>query len=678
MRRNPRQFTLAAIPVVCVLLLAACNCAPTLRYITISPTSATTAVGGTVQFSASAYYSDGTITSATGLVLWTSSAPAVATVNSSGLVTGVSLGTATISASAAGTSGATASVTVDQLQSIAVTPANSTVPVGETQQYDAMGTFLTPGGTTTTMDVTTIATWAATGNTNVSIGASTGLATVATTATVGSTATISAALYGITGTTTMTVGSAAAVSLSVTPASPTIAIGNALALVATENWSDGTTGHTPAGPVTWASGTTTTANVVSSLTNGTGVVSGIAAGTSTITATEGTLTPGTSALTVVTGSAQYAYIANDDAGNIGSYTANATTSPYLTALSTFTTPLAPLQTVINPTGLYMYYTDGNSNIYTAAINPTTGALSTPSGMTPLVAGSGGTNFTVVDPYGRFVYVIDDGSGTTPAGIGSIYGFTVNQTTGLLTAIGSVTNFSTNVENPQCVIIDRTGSYLYVTNYVYVAAPVNPIPPNISQYSINPTTGALTPLSPAYVALTTQPLLETLDPAGAHLYTANSNNRFANQTTPVNSISSFSIGTTGTLTSLGADVTISGATKTFNLTVDPSDSHIYVVDSGPTSGNGQVFGYAVGSGGVIGSAITGTPIATGPGPLGSIVIDPTGSLMAVDNSIAASSSTTSSISLYTIGTGANAGQLTSQTAVATGLAPSYYVVFYNVP
>jgi hypothetical protein len=50
------------------------------------------------------------------------------------------------------------------------------------------------------------------------------------------------------------------------------------------------------------------------------------------------------------------------------------------------------------------------------------------------------------------------------------------------------------------------------------------------------------------------------------------------------------------------VTISGADFTFNLAVDPADAHIYVVD-GPASGNGQVFGYAVGSGGVIGSAIT---------------------------------------------------------------------------
>jgi trimeric autotransporter adhesin len=575
MRRNPRQFTLAAIPVLCILLLAACNCAPTLRYITITPTSATIGVGGTAQFSAQAYYSDGTITSATGLVLWSSSATAVATVNSSGLVTGVSLGTATISASAAGTPGATATVTV-----------------------------VTPGP----------------------------------------------------------------VSLSVSPASPSIAIGNALALVATENWNDGTTGHTPSGTVTWSSGTTTTANVVSSLTNGTGLVSGISAGTATISATEGSLTAGTSDVTVVTGSAQYSYISNAGAANVGSYTVSTSASPYLTSLATFTTAQSPYQAVIHPSLSYMYYTDVNSKIYTAAINSTTGALSTPTGMTPTVAGGGGVNFTVVDPYGRFVYVADDGSNTGPTS-GTIYGFVVNQATGLLTPISTVTSYTTNLASPQCLIIDRTGSYLYATNY-------NGTPPTISQYSINPTTGALTPLSPASVTLTTSPVLATLDPAGAHLYTANSNNLSGTVSTPVNSISSFSIGTNGALTSLGADVTISGADFTFNLVVDPADAHIYVVDSGPVTGNGQVFGYAVGSGGVIGSAITGTPIPTGPAPLGGIIIDPTGALMAVDNSNPTSSTNPdSSISLYLIGSN---GQLTSEPAVAAGTNPSYYVTFYNAP
>ena len=101
-------------------------------------------------------------------------------------------------------------------------------------------------------------------------------------------------------------------------------------------------------------------------------------------------------------------------------------------------------------------------------------------------------------------------------------------------------------------------------------------------------------------------------------------------------------------------------------VDPSGTHIYVLDLGTTTG--QVFGFNIGSGGVIGSAISGTPVATGDTPFAGIVIDPTGTLLAVENNYG------NSISLYTIGSG---GALTADTPVNTGTAP-LFVTLYNAP
>jgi hypothetical protein len=69
--------------------------------ITVSDISVTTGamhIGMTQQFSALCAYSDGTLHPCTG-VIWTSSNPAVATVNSSGMVTAVSPGSAVITAS---------------------------------------------------------------------------------------------------------------------------------------------------------------------------------------------------------------------------------------------------------------------------------------------------------------------------------------------------------------------------------------------------------------------------------------------------------------------------------------------------------------------------------------------------------------------------------------------------
>ena len=649
MRKSSSQFTLAAIAVACILLLGACgSCPPVLRYITISPTSATTAVTGTVQFSASAYYSDGSITSATGLVLWSSSAPAVATVNSSGLVTGVSVGTATISASAGGTSGATATVTVDQLQSISVTPANQTVAVGATQQYDAMGTFLTPGGTTTTMDITTIATWAST-NTNVTIGASTGLATVSTTATSGSTSTISATLYGVTGSTTLTVGAAAAVSLSVTPGTPTIAIGNALALVATENWSDGTTGHTPAGPVTWSSGTTTTASVVSSLTNGTGLVSGLAAGTSTITATEGSLTPGTSDLTVVTGSTHFAYVANssDFTNSVSEYsvTAASTTAP-LASIGEVSQTTPPGQVVLHPSGQFLYAIDTSGFIWVYDVNSSTGALTFTNQALVQLAGIGTDNpsYGTIDPYGRFLYVVNTITST-------IYGFQISPKDG---SLSNGTQVTTNVNSPQAAITDKTGSYLYVTNTGNNT---------VSGYAITQTSGALTPLSTPTFATGLAPLYAAFDPTGTYLFVANNGS-----STVTGSISVFTLNPSNGSLGTGTATTITGSTNLFNVVVDPSGTHLYALDSGITPATGQIFGYALSSG-TIGSAISGTPQPVADSPTG-ISIDRTGVLMAVDNT------GSNNISILQVGSG---GALTPDTpaTIPAGNNP-ILLVFYNAP
>ena len=88
MRIKPSQLAFVAVSLVCVLILAACNCAPTLRYITISPANQTIAVGTTQQFSATGYYSNGSVMPNI-TVSWSSSAVSVATINgTTGVATG--------------------------------------------------------------------------------------------------------------------------------------------------------------------------------------------------------------------------------------------------------------------------------------------------------------------------------------------------------------------------------------------------------------------------------------------------------------------------------------------------------------------------------------------------------------------------------------------------------------
>lgn len=100
----------------------------TLTSIAVNPATTTVNVGATTQLSATGVNSDGTQANLSN-VSWTSSANNVATVSSTGVVTGVSAGTATITATSQGISG-TSTVTVGSggtTGTLTITPANQTV-----------------------------------------------------------------------------------------------------------------------------------------------------------------------------------------------------------------------------------------------------------------------------------------------------------------------------------------------------------------------------------------------------------------------------------------------------------------------------------------------------------------------------------------------------------------------
>ena len=85
--------------------------APTLTSIAVTPANPTIQTGTTQQFAAEGTYSDNSKQIITNLVAWASSNAAVATIttppNGSGLATGVSAGSPTISATLSGVTGST-------------------------------------------------------------------------------------------------------------------------------------------------------------------------------------------------------------------------------------------------------------------------------------------------------------------------------------------------------------------------------------------------------------------------------------------------------------------------------------------------------------------------------------------------------------------------------------------
>ena len=108
--------------------------AAVLQSITVSPTSASIAVGATQQFTATGNYSDGSSKSLTSSVTWTSSVPADATVTA-GLAKGVAAGGTSITAALSGITSAAAALTVTAapaavLQSITVSPSSASISRG--------------------------------------------------------------------------------------------------------------------------------------------------------------------------------------------------------------------------------------------------------------------------------------------------------------------------------------------------------------------------------------------------------------------------------------------------------------------------------------------------------------------------------------------------------------------
>jgi hypothetical protein len=114
----------------------------TLQSIAVTPANPSVTKGQTQQFTATGTYSDNSTQNLTNRATWASTATSIATVTSLGLATAVSVGSSTISAVFSGVTGTTLmTVTAPLLQSIAVTPTDPTIPIGQVQQFTATGTY---------------------------------------------------------------------------------------------------------------------------------------------------------------------------------------------------------------------------------------------------------------------------------------------------------------------------------------------------------------------------------------------------------------------------------------------------------------------------------------------------------------------------------------------------------
>lgn len=167
----------------------------------------------------------------------------------------------------------------DELVSISVSPANSTLQLSKTQQFMAIGTF----GDSSSRDISSSVNWKSSSG-KVALVNTSGMVTANATGTT----TITATQSDLSGSTSLTV-SISGTGLTVSPSSQTISEGQTVQFTATLN------GSSVSG-LTWNSSRTTIATMDQD-----GVATGLALGTTTITATatiSGTQYQGTASLTV--------------------------------------------------------------------------------------------------------------------------------------------------------------------------------------------------------------------------------------------------------------------------------------------------------------------------------------------------------------------------------------------
>ncbi len=308
--------------IVCLTLLCGCGAGTlgpgvvgpsrSLVSIAIAPADTALLLGTLQPFTATASYSDHTSQDVTDSVTWSSSDASVLSVARGGLSTALALGSVTISATSGAITGSTTvNVQAAVLSSIKVRPVSKKIAPFTSQPFQAVGTY-TDGST---QNVTAQVSWTSS-NTAVANIANGGRAKGLTPGS----ATITAMLNSIGGSSTLNVSNATIVSISVAPPGRTIAPDTRLTFAANGVFSDHTTqvitrdsawaSDTPAVATVGAGGTATavspgTANIAATFNGVSGTaslnVSSATLSSISVSPASAVLAPTTSANCVATG-----------------------------------------------------------------------------------------------------------------------------------------------------------------------------------------------------------------------------------------------------------------------------------------------------------------------------------------------------------------------------------------
>jgi DNA-binding beta-propeller fold protein YncE len=307
--------------------------------------------------------------------------------------------------------------------------------------------------------------------------------------------------------------------------------------------------------------------------------------------------------------AQFAYVANEFSGDVSGYTIDPSTGALTpVAGSPFTAGAFPVSVAVDPSGKFAYVANGGSsfvsgNVSAYTIDPSTGALTAIAG-SPFPAGED-PHSVVVHPSGKFAYVANVGSG-------NVSGYTIDPSTGALTAIAG-SPFPAGPfpfgAFPVSVAVDPSGKFAYVANAFNF----------VTGYTIDPSTGALTAIAGQPFPAGASPNSVAVDPSGKFVYVASGGDMFSLGYVPGYTIDPG----TGALTPIVGSPFAIGSWPV-SVAVDPSGKFAYVANA-----FGNVLGYTIDPSTGALTATAGSPFPAGAGPE-SVAVDPSGKFAYVAN------------------------------------------------
>jgi 6-phosphogluconolactonase (cycloisomerase 2 family) len=237
---------------------------------------------------------------------------------------------------------------------------------------------------------------------------------------------------------------------------------------------------------------------------------------------------------------KFVYVANQSENTISLFYIDSAIGSLSEVLPRTATGLTPVSMVMDKGGTFLFAVNQlSSSISAYSITPGTGVLKP-------VAGSPFFTFpnpvaAATSPSGKFLYVVNPN-------LSSVIAFSV--TSGVLSAVGGPVLVDAG---PHAVAVDPAEKFVYVAN-----SAAN----TVSVLTINPTTGALTPVQS--FATGTQPF--SLAVLGQFLYVGNLGS---------SSISAFSVNaSTGVLTQI-TNSPFSGGGAALFMVIDPNENFLYV-------------------------------------------------------------------------------------------------------